>query len=208
MPAVGRSYFAAASHTRPQASAGLRRREPDPTTDSGDVQGIESASDLPRQLPQVLPRLWRFALRLAGDRQDAEDLVQRACVRALERQHQLRPGTSMLSWLFSIVHSVWLNEVRARQVRKHRSLEWSDELVEAVADPAAIDPETYALHQQIVSAVDRLPEAQRAVMLLVAVEGLSYREAAIALEIPIGTVMSRLARARLSIGEAWLVRVP
>ena len=114
----------------------------------------------------------------------------------------------MLSWLFSIVHSVWLNEVRARQVRKHRSLEWSDELVEAVADPAAIDPETYALHQQIVSAVDRLPEAQRAVMLLVAVEGLSYREAAIALEIPIGTVMSRLARARLSIGEAWLVRVP
>jgi RNA polymerase sigma-70 factor (ECF subfamily) len=154
-------------------------------------------------LPALLPRLWRFALRLAGDRHDAEDLVQRACVRALERRHQLQPGTSTLSWLFSIVHSVWLNELRARQIRNHGGMQWNEELADTVADPAACSPEMYALHQQIISAVEKLPEAQRTVMLLVAVEGLSYREAAAVLDVPIGTVMSRLARARLTIGQSF-----
>src|SRR6516162_9874074 len=97
------------------------------------------------ELPALLPRLWRFALRLAADRHDAEDLVQRACVRALERRHQLQPGTSTLSWLFSIVHSVWLNEVRARQIRSHGSMQWSEELADTVADPAAGNPEMSAL---------------------------------------------------------------
>ena len=152
--------------------------------------------------------LWRFALRLAGDPHDAEDLVQRACVRALERRHQLQPGTSTLSWLFSIVHSLWLNEVRARQIRSQGSMQWSEEFAETVADPKASSPETYTLHQQIISAVERLPDAQRAVMLLVAVEGLSYREAAVALGVPIGTVMSRLARARQTIGESFAARLP
>jgi RNA polymerase sigma-70 factor, ECF subfamily len=160
------------------------------------------------ELPTLLPRLWRFALRLAGDRHDAEDLVQRACVRALERQHQLQPGTSTLSWLFSIVHSVWLNEVRAQQTRRRGSIQWSDELAETVADDKALDPETYALQRQIISAVEGLPDAQRAVMLLVAVEGLSYREAATALDVPIGTVMSRLARARQTIGELFAPQPP
>jgi RNA polymerase sigma-70 factor (ECF subfamily) len=160
------------------------------------------------ELPTLLPRLWRFALRLAGDPHDAEDLVQRACVRALERQHQLQPGTSTLSWLFSIVHSVWLNEVRAQQTRRHGSIQWSEELADTVADPTALSPETYTLHRQIISAVERLPDAQRAVMLLVAVEGLSYREAAIALDVPIGTIMSRLARARQTIGELFTPRRP
>jgi RNA polymerase sigma-70 factor, ECF subfamily len=159
-----------------------------------------------KELPTLLPRLWRFALRLARDPHDAEDLVQRACVRALERKHQLQPGTSTLSWLFSIVHSVWLNEVRARRIRNHGRLEWSEDLADTVADPAAPDPGMYTLHQQIISAVERLPEAQRAVMLLVAVEGLSYREAASVLDIPIGTIMSRLARARQTIGESFAAR--
>jgi RNA polymerase sigma-70 factor (ECF subfamily) len=160
------------------------------------------------ELPTLLPRLWRFALRLAGDPHDAEDLVQRACVRALERQHQLQPGTSTLSWLFSIVHSVWLNEVRAQQIRRHGSIQWSEELADSVADPTTPSPETYTLHRQIISAVERLPDAQRAVMLLVAFEGLSYREAAGVLDVPIGTVMSRLARARQTIGELFGARVP
>jgi RNA polymerase sigma-70 factor, ECF subfamily len=158
---------------------------------------------LSTELPALLPRLWRFALRLAGDRHDAEDLVQRACVRALERRQQLQPGTATLSWLFSIVHSVWLNEVRALQIRSRGSIQWSEELADTVADPVAANPESYALHQQIIAAVEKLPYAQRAVMLLVAVEGLSYREAASVLEVPIGTVMSRLARARLTIGESF-----
>jgi RNA polymerase sigma-70 factor (ECF subfamily) len=160
------------------------------------------------ELPTHLPRLWRFALRLTGDPHDAEDLVQRVCVRAIERQHQLKPGTSTLSWLFSIVHSVWLNEVRAQRIRRHGSIQWSEELVNTVADSATASPEMYTLHRQIISAVERLPEAQRAVMLLVAVEGLSYREAATSLDVPIGTIMSRLARARQTIGEEFAARVP
>ena len=157
-------------------------------------------------LPALLPRLWSFALRLAVDPDDAADLVQRACVRALERRHQLRPGSSTLSWLFSIVHSVWLNEVRARQIRRNASMRLTEDLVSVEAHPSAANPEVDVFHQQIVAAVERLPDAQRAVMLLVAVEGLTYREAADVLEVPIGTVMSRLARARLLIGQTLGVR--
>lgn len=150
--------------------------------------------------PEMLPRLWAFALRISGDRHDAEDLVQRACVRALERAHQLQPDTSPLSWMFSIVHSTWINELRARSVRKRSSMEWDDDFLENVADPVDKGPEALLMHGQIISAVERLPEAQRVVMLLVAVEGLSYQEAADVLEVPIGTVMSRLSRARQAVG--------
>jgi len=153
-------------------------------------------------LAALLPRLWRFALRLAGDRRDAEDLVQRACGRALERPHPLQPGTSTLIWMFSILHSVWLNELRARQIRSHGNMQWSEKLVETVAEARACSPETHTLHQQIISSVEKLPDAQRSVMLLVAVEGLSSREAATVLDVPIDTVMSRLVRARLTIGES------
>jgi RNA polymerase sigma-70 factor (ECF subfamily) len=105
--------------------------------------------------------------------------------------------------MFSIVHSIWIDEIRARQIRSRSRIEWSEELVETIADPGAADPETGMLHRQILDAVESLPDAQRVVMLLVAVEGLSYREAADTLEIPIGTVMSRLSRARLSIGAQF-----
>jgi RNA polymerase sigma-70 factor, ECF subfamily len=161
-----------------------------------------------RALPQLLPRLWRFALRLTADKHDAEDLVQRTCVRALERERQLRPESSPLSWLFAIMHTVWLNELRARKIHSRGNIQWTEEFTETVPDPSASDPETCVLHHQIVTAVSRLPEAQRSVMLLVAVEGMTYREAAIVLGVPIGTVMSRLARARLTIGETLDVRAP
>lgn len=182
-----------ASVRRLAGGTGLQRAEI--TQGAGD--------DLSTALPALLPRLWRFALRLAGDRHDAEDLLQRSCLRALERRQQLQAGTSPLSWMFSIMHSVWLNEVRSRRIRNHASMQSSEDLLETLADTAALDPETDALHRQVLGAVSRLPDAQRAVMLLVAVEGLSYREAASALQVPIGTVMSRLARARLTIGETF-----
>jgi RNA polymerase sigma-70 factor (ECF subfamily) len=171
-----------------------------------EQKGAMDTFGLSSELPSLLPRLWRFALRLAGDRHDAEHLVQRACVRALERRHQLEAGTSTLNWLFSIMHSVWLNEVRTGQIRNRGSLQWNKELSDTVADRGALNPGMHMLHGQITSAVDQLPDAQRAVMLLVAVEGLSYREAATALEVPIGIVMSRLARARLTIGESFGAR--
>ena len=175
-----------------------------PQSEPGQGSGAMEQDGLSAELPALLPRLWRFALRLAGDRHDAEDLVQRACVRALERRSQLQPGTSTLSWLFSIVHSVWLNEVRARQIRSHGSMQWSEELADTVPDTGASNPEEYTLHQQVISAVEKLPDAQRTVMLLVAVEGLSYREAATVLDVPIGTVMSRIHRGRRALQkELW-----
>ena len=165
-----------------------------------------TSADLPSMLPEMLPRLWAFALRIAGDQHDAEDLVQRACVRALERAHQLQPDTAPLSWMFSIVHTTWINELRARSVRKRCSMEWDDDFLENIADPSGQTPETQVMNAQIIDAVTRLPEAQRVVMLLVAVEGLSYQEAADALEVPIGTVMSRLSRARQAIGAQFATR--
>ena len=159
--------------------------------------------DLPLILPKLLPRLWRFAIRLARHQQDAEDLVQRTCVRALERRHQYQEGSAVLSWLFSIMHSIWLNEIRTRQVRRNGQLEWDDDSIELIDNGMEGNPEHDLFYRQVIAAVEALPEAQRSVMLLVAVEGLSYREAAEILDIPLGTIMSRLARARISIGEKF-----
>jgi RNA polymerase sigma-70 factor, ECF subfamily len=165
-----------------------------------------SVADFPSILPELLPRLWAFALRISRDQHDAEDLVQRACLRALERAHQLKPDTSPLSWMYSIVHTTWINELRARSVRSRTSAEWDDSYLETVADPSAPDPEADALNRQIVRAVERLPDAQRTVMLLVVVEGLSYQEAAQVLGVPVGTIMSRLSRARQAVGSQFGTR--
>lgn len=163
--------------------------------------------ELQSQLPHLLPRLWRFALRLTRNPHDAEDLVQRSCVRALERRAQWQPGTALLSWLFAIEHSIWLNELRSAQRRRtgsldgEPSLEGEDSLISSDGNP-----ELGLYYRQVVIAVEALPEAQRVVMLLVAVEGLSYREAADVLAVPIGTVMSRLSRARATVGQRFLTQ--
>lgn len=166
---------------------------------------VDSTSevDLATALPAMLPRIWRFALRLAGDKHDAEDLVQRSCVRALERQSHLRAGSSPLSWMFSIVYSIWMNEIRSRQIRSRGQIQWDGDTVENISDESDAGPEMNLFYKQVVNAVEALPEAQRCVMLLVAVEGLSYREAANVIDVPIGTVMSRLARARATIGQKF-----
>jgi RNA polymerase sigma-70 factor, ECF subfamily len=160
--------------------------------------------EVQRQLPQLLPRLWRFALRLTRHQADAEDLLQRCCLRALEKRGQWRPDSVLLSWLFSIMHSVWLNELRAAQRRREGSLDGGVQIEELQDPGSAGDPEYQMMCRQVVDAVEALPEAQRVVMILVAVEGFSYREAAQILELPIGTVMSRLSRARLSVGNRFL----
>ena len=167
---------------------------------------MTAADDLPQLLPDLLPKLWAFSLRLCGNRHDAEDLLQRSCLRALERPNQLRPETTPLSWMFSITHSIWINELRARKVRGQGRVEWDDALLDTVADPIASTPEQNMMSWQIIEAVERLPEAQRTVMLLVAVAGLSYGEAAEVLGVPIGTIMSRLSRARQTIGARFSER--
>ncbi len=154
-------------------------------------------------LQSLLPRLWRFALRLTRDRHDAEDLVRRACACALKREEQLQRGNAALNKMFSILHSVWLNDMRAHRIRGRTKLPWIEGPESTLEGSAALDPKLNRLHRRVIEAVGALPDAQRALLLLVAVEGLSYREAAEALDIPIATAMSRLARARLTIGESF-----
>ena len=157
-----------------------------------------------QELPNLLPRLWRFALRLTREKADAEDLLQRCWLRALERRSQWQPGGPPLSWLFSIMHSIWLNELRARQCKRKWTDEWDQDKIEQCSDTHRSGPEDCALYSEVVGLVEALPEDQRNVLMLVAVEGLSYREAAQVLSVPLGTVMSRLARARMAIGKRVL----
>jgi RNA polymerase sigma-70 factor (ECF subfamily) len=144
-------------------------------------------------LAQALPRLWRYGLVLSGNRDTAEELAQATCVRALERSHQFTAGTRLDRWLFAILHSIWLNEVRARKVRLGQGLVDADAVL--VFDGVK-QVETNIWAGQVLREVQALPEAQRETVFLVYVEGMTYREAASLLGIPIGTVMSRLAAAR------------
>jgi len=130
-----------------------------------------------------LPRLWRYGLVLSGNRDTAEDLVQATCVRALERAHQFEAGTRLDR----------LNEVRSRKVRQGQGLVDADAVL--VFDGLK-DTETNILAAQVLREVQDLPEVQRETVYLVYVEGLTYREAADTLTVPIGTIMSRLAAAR------------
>ena len=140
-----------------------------------------------------LPRLWRYGLVLSGNRDTAEDLVQATCVRAIERAHQFQSGTRLDRWLIAILHSIWLNEIRSRKVRRGQGLVDAD--VVLIFDGTK-ETETNILAAQVLREVQSLPEVQRETVYLVYVEGLTYREAAETLAIPIGTIMSRLAAAR------------
>jgi RNA polymerase sigma-70 factor (ECF subfamily) len=148
------------------------------------------------QLIAVLPRLRRFARGLTGSLVEADDLVQAACERALARCHQFQEGTRFDSWMFRIVQTIWIDQIRTRKVRKEETEVpegrlGSDEPVRRVEARLALD--------EVRRAVDRLPPDQRTALLLVTVDGLSYKEAAEVVQVPVGTIMSRLARARLAL---------
>ncbi len=148
------------------------------------------------QLIAMLPRLRRFARGLTGSLVEADDLVQAACERALARRHQFQEGTRFDSWMFRIVQTIWIDQVRARAVRKEEA-----EIAEGRlgSDEAVRRIEARLALGEVRRAVDRLPPDQRAALLLVTVEGFSYREAAEVLQVPVGTIMSRLARARMAL---------
>ncbi|MGA3801416.1 RNA polymerase sigma factor [Pseudomonas fluorescens] len=145
-----------------------------------------------------MARLWRYGLLLSRQRHVADDLVQATCVRALERAGQYVAGTRMDHWLLSILHSIWLNEVRARRVRQGQGCVDADQALSFDGESVA---QTHVLAAQVIRRVDALPETQRETVFLAYVEGLSYREVAEVLQVPIGTVMSRLAAARAKLAE-------
>jgi RNA polymerase sigma-70 factor (ECF subfamily) len=139
----------------------------------------------------LLPRLRRFARTIARDWDDADDLVQLSIERALQRYEQWRPDSKFESWMFGIVRNAWIDEVRTRQ-RRSRVLA-AEEEGENIGGGLG---EGHAEILSVQKALATLPEEQRMAIALVLIEGLSYKEAAQALDIPIGTLTSRLARGR------------
>lgn len=148
-------------------------------------------SDRDSLITQQVPRLRRYARALTGDRSAADDLVQDTLERALSRFHLWRQGSDLRAWLFTIMHNIYVNQARARIRRQHEALE-TDPAAESVHAP---EPDWLEL-RDIDGALARLPHEQRAVVLLVGLEQFTYEEAARVLDVPIGTVMSRLSRAR------------
>lgn len=150
--------------------------------------------DRAQQIVALLPRLRRFAYSLTGSRDEGDDLVQAACERALARLHQWQPGTRLDSWMFRIVQTTWIDRLRASRVRSEDPLPEAADMI-AGEDGRKVTEVRLTL-KRVREAMQKLPEDQRAVLVLVSVDGLSYREAADVLDVPVGTIMSRLARAR------------
>lgn len=152
---------------------------------------IDSSLKVRDEIAALLPRLRRFGRTLARHREDADDLVQIAVERALTHTEQWRPGTRLDSWLFRIMQNAWIDETRSRVRRSETFVaEEAGENVGVSTTDAQID----AL--AVRKAVAQLSDDQRAAVGLVLVEGLPYKEAAEVLGIPVGTLTSRLARAR------------
>ena len=144
-----------------------------------------------QQIVALLPRLRRFGRAITHHAADADDLVQISIERALLRYEQWRPESRFESWMFGIMRNAWIDEVRARGRRgqvlapEEAGLEVGDNASEAQLRLLSVQ-----------KAMATLPEEQRMAVALVLIEGLSYKEAADALEVPIGTLTSRLARGR------------
>ena len=143
------------------------------------------------ELGVLLPRLRRFARALAKNVDDADDVVQIALERALERADQWNRNSKLESWMFGIIRNAWIDEVRGRA---RRGALFAPEEAGADVGVEVIEREIEAASIQ--EAMARLPEEQREVVALVLVEGLTYQQTADLLEVPIGTVTSRLARGR------------
>lgn len=147
-----------------------------------------------RDLVALVPKLRRFAYSLTGNMQDGDDLVQAACEKALRNADQFIPGTRMDSWMYRILQTLWIDDRRKAQ-RRGAAVD-PDEVHLSDDGKAASLPEDRMMLARTRAAMAALPEGQREVLALIAIEGLSYREAAETLDIPVGTVMSRLSRAR------------
>jgi RNA polymerase sigma-70 factor (ECF subfamily) len=146
-----------------------------------------------RLIEPAIPRLRRYARALLRDNAAADDLVQDCLERAISRWHQRRSDGDARAWLFSILHNLAVNRMRQTARRgAHVPVEHANP--SATAIPA--DQEAAIHEHDVIKVLDRLPDDQRAVLLLVSIEELSYADAAQALGVPTGTIMSRLSRAR------------
>lgn len=152
--------------------------------------GIES------EIIDLLPRLRRFARSLTGAQDTADDLVQTGVEKALRRLDSFAPGTRLDHWLFRILRNAWIDTIRARRETGPLDAETSESIP---GEDGRRTTEARLALAEVRRAMDALPEDQRVILTLVCIEGLRYREAAEVLDIPEGTVMSRLSRARLAL---------
>jgi RNA polymerase sigma factor (sigma-70 family) len=150
-----------------------------------------------RELVALLPRLRRFARSLTRNADEADDLVQGALERALRNLDGWTPGTRLDAWMFRIMKNAWIDEVRSRGVRT-KVFAPEEAGLDVGADGAAA-MEIHLDAQAVRSAMEQLPNEQRLAVALVLIEGFSYREAAEMLDVPIGTLTSRLARGRAAL---------
>jgi RNA polymerase sigma-70 factor (ECF subfamily) len=155
---------------------------------------LSPADEVRAALGELLPRLRRFARVITRNVPDADDLVQVAVEKALARAAQWRPGSRLDSWMFGIMKNAWIDEIRAR--RRRERVHAPEEAGAQVGDTSA---EARDIALSVQAAMARLPEEQRMAIALVLVEGLTYKDAAETLAIPIGTLTSRLARGRESL---------
>jgi len=155
------------------------------------------AEEISEGIVGLLPRLRRFARSLSRNQHDADDLVQLVVERALRNREQFRAGASFAGWMFGIMKNAWIDDRRARGRRAEVALP------EDTGEHPAVSPDDSNTNLWAVSeALNQLPEEQRLAVALVLVEGMSYKEAAAVLEIPIGTLTSRLARGRTALATA------
>ncbi len=149
------------------------------------------------ELAALLPRLRRFAHGLSRSPADADDLTQMTIERALRSRAQWQPGSKLDSWLYKIMRNLWIDTVRSR-ARKEKFEAPAEE-----AETLGFDPrdgvEAGLELQRVMAAMERLPDEQREVVVLILIEGFGYREAAELLDLPIGTVSSRLVRGRTAL---------
>jgi len=150
------------------------------------------AQDMMALVEPLVPSLRRYARSLLRDPVGADDLVQDCLERVIGRWHQRRPDADAKSWMFTILHNLAVNRIR-QSARRGEHVAIDDENAVFSRPP---DQEDSIHHQAILDALEQLPEDQRSVLLLVSVEDMTYAEAAKVMDIPIGTVMSRLSRAR------------
>jgi RNA polymerase sigma-70 factor (ECF subfamily) len=148
------------------------------------------------ELIGLLPRLRRFALGLTADRHQADDLVQTGCERALMRRRQWQEGTSLDSWMFRILQNLWIEQLHARNTPAPAD---PQELQELQGDDWPTRIAARLPLEQVLAAMLQLSPPMRAVLSLVCIEGLSYQDTASVLDVPIGTVTSRLSRARVEL---------
>lgn len=145
----------------------------------------------------LMPAIRRFAYSLTGSPHDADDLLQNTIERVLSRG--VPDDVELVKWVFRVCRNLWIDEYRARKVRRS-DVDPAELLDEQAIDGEKIICDKITLHQ-VNNAMDQLPDDQRSILALVAVQGMSYKEVAETLSIPIGTVMSRLARARVALSQ-------